>query len=94
MSKLNQPKFKIYSKLGLRLTDHPKIFLKKLGSKKWQSLYSNSKQPRKILNMELCFQQNSDLIYSMDRLRTSNFILCIIMRKLMKVIKQLTLLNC
>ena len=47
MSKTNQPKFKIYSKLGLRLTDHPKIFLKKLGSKKWQSLYSNSKQPRK-----------------------------------------------
>tara|TARA_B100000768_G_scaffold34095_1_gene32636 strand:- start:2016 stop:2729 length:714 start_codon:yes stop_codon:yes gene_type:complete len=47
MSKTNQPKFKIYSKLGLRLTDHPKLSFKKLGSKKWRSLYSNFKRPRK-----------------------------------------------
>lgn len=47
MSKVNKPKFKVYSKLGLRLTDHPKLSSNKLGAKKWQTLYSNSRRPRK-----------------------------------------------
>ena len=47
MSNTSQPKFKIYSKLGIRLTDHPKILSKKLTSKKWQTLYSNLKRPQK-----------------------------------------------
>jgi hypothetical protein len=37
MSKTNRPKFKVYSKIGLRLTNHPKVFSGKLGSKKMAS---------------------------------------------------------
>ena len=47
MSKINQPKFKIYSKLGHRLTDHPKLFSGKPSSKKWRILQSDRKRPRK-----------------------------------------------
>ena len=47
MSKVNTPKFKIYSKLGTKLTDHPKITSQKLKSKKWQFLLSANRRPRK-----------------------------------------------
>jgi len=47
MSKTNRPKFKVYSKIGLRLTNHPKVFSGKLGSKKWQALHSTLKRPTK-----------------------------------------------
>jgi len=47
MSKTNRPQFKIYSKLGLRLTEHPKVSSGKLGSKKWQALHSGLKRPSK-----------------------------------------------
>jgi small subunit ribosomal protein S4 len=47
MSKVNKPKFKIYSKLGIKLRDHPKLISKKLTSKKWQSLYSFNRPPKK-----------------------------------------------
>ena len=46
MSRANKPKFKIYSKLGLKLTDHPKISSGKLGAKKWQTLAA-SRKPRR-----------------------------------------------
>ena len=47
MSKVNKPKFKIHSKLGTKLTDHPKLTSQKLTAKKWQSLYSSNRRPRK-----------------------------------------------
>ena len=47
MSKVNKPKFKIYSKLGTKLTDHPKLTSQKLASKKWQFLFSSNRRPRK-----------------------------------------------
>ncbi len=47
MSKVSTPKFKIYSKLGIKITDHPKITSKKLKSKKWQFLLSTNRRPRK-----------------------------------------------
>jgi small subunit ribosomal protein S4 len=47
MSKVNTPKFKIYSKLGIKLTDHPKLTSRKLKSKKWQFLLSSKSRPRK-----------------------------------------------
>lgn len=47
MSKVNTPKFKIYSKLGTKLTDHPKLTSQKLKSKKWQFLLSSNRRPRK-----------------------------------------------
>lgn len=47
MSKVNNPKFKIYSKLGSQLTDHPKLTSLKLTSKKWQHLLLKNRRPRK-----------------------------------------------
>ena len=47
MSKRNTPKFKIYSKFGSKLTDHPKLTSSKLKSKKWQFLFSSNRRPRK-----------------------------------------------
>jgi small subunit ribosomal protein S4 len=47
MSKVKTPKFKIYSKLGTKLTDHPKLNSQKLRSKKWQLLFSPNYRPRK-----------------------------------------------
>jgi small subunit ribosomal protein S4 len=47
MSKAKTPKFKIYSKLGIQLTDHPKLTSRKLKSKKWQLLFSLKRRPRK-----------------------------------------------
>ena len=47
MSKKNKPKFKIYSKLGVGLTDHPKISGERLRAKKWQTFYSEVKRPKK-----------------------------------------------
>jgi small subunit ribosomal protein S4 len=47
MSKVTIPKFKIYSKLGTKLTDHPKLTSQKLKSKKWQFLLSSNRRPRK-----------------------------------------------
>ena len=47
MSKQKNTKFKVYSKLGLRLTNHPKIFSNKLSSKKWNNLQSIHRRPRK-----------------------------------------------
>lgn len=47
MSKVNKPKFKIYSKLGLKLTDNPKLKSQKLSSKKWQILFGSNYKPKK-----------------------------------------------
>jgi small subunit ribosomal protein S4 len=47
MSKVKIPKFKIYSRLGIKLTDHPKLTSQKLRSKKWQLLFSFKRHPRK-----------------------------------------------
>ena len=47
MSKRNTPKFKVYSKFGSKLTDHPKLTSSKLKSKKWQFVLSANRRPRK-----------------------------------------------
>jgi small subunit ribosomal protein S4 len=47
MSKVNKPKFKIYSKLGTKLTDNPKLSSSKLKTRKWLSLLSPKYRPRK-----------------------------------------------
>lgn len=47
MSKAKKPKFKIYSKLGIDLTDHPKIKSNKLRTKKWQFLVGKGYRPKK-----------------------------------------------
>jgi small subunit ribosomal protein S4 len=47
MSKVNTPKFKIYPKLGIKLTDHPKLTSQKLKSKKWKFLLTPNYRPKK-----------------------------------------------
>ena len=47
MSRRNTPKYKVYSKLGISLTNHPKLSSGKLSAKKWQNVYSSSRRPRK-----------------------------------------------
>lgn len=47
MAKVNKPSFKLYPKLGVKLTDHPKLTSQKLTSKKWKSLLSHNYKPKK-----------------------------------------------
>ena len=47
MSRRITPKYKIYSKLGINLTNHPKISSGKLSARKWQNAYSLNRRPRK-----------------------------------------------
>jgi small subunit ribosomal protein S4 len=61
MSKVKIPKFKIYSKLGIKLTDHPKLTSKKLRSKKWQLLFSFKRRPRKESEYGLLLQAKQKL---------------------------------
>jgi len=78
MSKLNIPKFKIYSKLGTQITDHPKISSQKLKSKKWQLLLSSNHRPTKETEYGSILQakQRLKVFYGCpnDKQFTNNFI--------------------
>jgi small subunit ribosomal protein S4 len=61
MSKVNIPKFKVYSSLGIKLTDHPKLTSQKLRSKKWRLLFSPNRRPRKETEYGLMLQAKQKL---------------------------------
>jgi small subunit ribosomal protein S4 len=61
MSKVNIPKFKLYSKFGSKLTDHPKLASKKLASKKWKLAFSPKHFPRRPTEYGLILQSKQKL---------------------------------